>query len=266
MHDISFIHFAKELSFPVRTFLDYYAPRYAKKADRIFTVSEFSKNDIVKTFHVSAEKIDVGYNGCNTAFKPVAEKIKTETKDSFTNGCEYFLVLGMGNPRKNIERIIHAYTKFRQRNSSPVKLLLIGHRKYWSTPVWHAYHSSMFKKDILIIPYLKEEELLRVTGSASSLIYVSLFEGFGIPILEAMNCDVPVLASNTSSMPEVCGDAALLVDPYSEEYISQGMNRIYSDAQLRNSLIEKARNQRAKFSWQHTADALWKSVEKVLAM
>lgn len=266
MHDISFIHFAREHAWSHRLFMNHYAPQYAQKANRIFTVSEFSKHDIAKTFKVNAGKIDVGYNGCNPAFKPVSEKTKTETKNDFTGGHEYFLVLGMGNPRKNIERVIIAFTKFRKQQQTTVKLLMIGHRKYWSTETWKAYHSSEVKKDIVIVPYLSQAGVIRAVASAHALIYASLFEGFGIPILEAMNCNVPVLASNTSSMPEVCGDAALMVDPYSVKSISEEMIRIYSDELLRNNLIEKSKTQRSKFSWNHTAEALWKSVEKVLAM
>ena len=121
-----------------------------------------------------------------------------------------------------------------------------------------------FKEDVIFTGRLSTEDLHHVLGSALAMTYIPYFEGFGIPILEAMNCDTPVIISNITSMPEVAGDAALLVDPYSVDSISNAMIHLFKDGEMRNSLIEKGRKRKLDFSWDKTADALWKSIEKTI--
>ena len=121
-----------------------------------------------------------------------------------------------------------------------------------------------FKQDVLFTGRLSTDNLKNVLGSAMAMTYVPYFEGFGIPILEAMNCDTPVITSNLTSMPEVAKEAALLVDPFSVDSISSAMVLIYQDKNLRNNLIEKGRKRKLDFSWNKTANELWKSIEKTI--
>ena len=145
-----------------------------------------------------------------------------------------------------------------------MKLVIVG-EKYWWTNEMKAEHKKMrFKADVIFTGRLPVEQLSKIMASAFALVYVPYFEGFGIPIVEAMQCEVPVITSNITSMPEVSGDSALLVDPFSVESISNGMLSIYKDENLRNSLIEKGRKRKLDFSWDKTADALWECIEKTL--
>ena len=127
------------------------------------------------------------------------------------------------------------------------------------------YEKMKFKDDVKLVGHLNSNDLSRLMGGALALVYVSRFEGFGIPIVEAMNCQTPVITSNVSSMPEVAGEAALIVDPYSVDEIATAMSKISTAEKLRAELIEKGKMQAQKFSWDKTAGRLWESVEKIFS-
>ncbi|MBK7870099.1 MAG: glycosyltransferase [Saprospiraceae bacterium] len=142
--------------------------------------------------------------------------------------------------------------------------MLIGGRFAWQTrEVQDAYKAAKFKNDIIILGFVPDQVLPKLTGAALALTYVSLFEGFGVPLLEAMHCDVPIITSNVSSMPEVVGDAALLVNPLDIFEICKAMQFIYEDTALRQELIAKGRVQRKKFSWDKAAEIVWENIIKI---
>lgn len=264
MHDINFEHYPKDVPFLEHKYYTHYFPRFAKRADRIATVSEFSKKDISATYHLDTSKIDVVYNGCNTVFKPVSEEHQKRTKQKFSMGCDYFLFIGALHPRKNISRLLEAFDKFKEQSAGNVKLVIVGKKYYWTKAIKRTYINMKFREDVVFTGRLDTEELRDVTASAIALTYVPYFEGFGIPILEAMNCDTPVITSNVTSMPEVAADAALLVDPFSVDAIANAMVYIYKDQDMRNALIQKGRERKLNFSWDKTADLLWKSILKTV--
>lgn len=264
IHDLNFEHYPKDVSFLVRKYYKFFFPRFAKKATRIATVSEFSKKDLIKTYGISSDKIDVVYNGCNISFMPVSEDIKKTTKEKYSGKADYFLFVGSLHPRKNISRLFEAFDKFKNDTSSDIKLVIVGEKYYWTSQIKNTYLNMKHKKEVVFTGRLSSAELKKVIASALALTYVPYFEGFGIPILEAMNSDTPVITSNVTSMPEVAGDAALLVDPFSVDSIAEGMYRIYSDPALRKALIEKGRKRKFDFSWDKTAGLLWKSVLKTV--
>jgi glycosyltransferase involved in cell wall biosynthesis len=262
IHDISFEHYPKDVSWIVRKYYRHFFPKFAKKATRIATVSEFSKKDIVEQYKTNAAKIDVVYNGCNEDYKPINEELKQKTKKTFSKNCDYFLFVGSLHPRKNISRLFEAFDKFKSNATNEVKLVIVGEKYRWTSEIKSTYISMKFKDDVIFTERLSTEDLQNVLGAAIAMTYVPYFEGFGIPILEAMNCDVPVITSNVTSMPEVAGDAALLVDPFSVGSIANAMIYINKDEDIRNLLIAKGRKRKLDFSWDKTADALWKSIEK----
>jgi glycosyltransferase involved in cell wall biosynthesis len=264
IHDINFEHYPKDVSWLVRKYYKYFFPKFARKATRIATVSQFSKQDIVSQYTINPSSIDVVYNGCNNFYQPVDENCKRETKQKFSKSCDYFLFVGSLHPRKNISRLFEAFDKFKSAQSTDVKLLIVGEKYYWTSAIKRTYINMKFKEDVIFTGRLSTEELRDVLGSAIALTYVPYFEGFGIPILEAMNCDTPVITSNVTSMPEVAQDAALLVDPFSVQSIADAMLYIYKDEDMRAVLIEKGKKRKLDFSWDKTADALWKSIEKTL--
>lgn len=264
VHDLAFEHFNGHLDWLTQKYYRYYTPRFTKKAKRIVTVSEFTKNDIVQRYKIAPEKIDVVYNGSNPRFQPLTEPAKEEVRRKYTNGSKYFMYAGAIHPRKNISRLFQAFDEFKKDDSTGIKLVIAG-RKAWETDeTMQVYNRMNHKDEVVFLGHLEQSELVSVTGAAEAMVYISLLEGFGIPIVEAMSCDVPVITSNISSMPEVAGDAGILVDPYSVNAITEAMKKISSDTTLRHSLIEKGRVQRKKFSWEKTGDQLWESMMKGL--
>lgn len=264
IHDLNFEEYPKDLPYITSNYYRYYFPKFSRRATRLATVSEFSKQDITKRYKISPDRIDVVYNGANENYVPVSETVKDETRKTYAQGCSYFLFIGTLHPRKNITRLLRAFDGFKKAKQTDTKLLIVGSKMWWTSEMEEAYATMEFQKDVVFAGRLEPEQLGRVAASALAMMYVSTYEGFGIPILEAMNCDVPVITSNVTSMPEIAGDAALLVNPFSVDSIKEGMLKISSDEKFRMGLIEKGRRQREKFSWQKTADKLWVCVEKTM--
>ena len=264
IHDLNFEHYPQDLPFFNRAFYRYYFQRYARRARRIAAVSNFTKNDIASTYRMEADKIDVVYNGVSPLFSPLPEAEILATRNKFSDGRPYFLHVGALHQRKNIAGLLKAFDGFKQRNDCPVVLLLAGQKRWWTDEMESVYQSMKFREDVIFTGRLSEEDLRRVTASALALAYVSWFEGFGIPIVEAMRSGVPVITSNVTSMPEVAGDAALLCDPFSIESISESMTKIWADPALRKKLVDKGLERQKMFSWENTAHALWKTVEKTI--
>ncbi|MBN2683585.1 MAG: glycosyltransferase family 4 protein [Bacteroidales bacterium] len=264
IHDINFHHYPKDLPKNVAAYYNKYFPKYAAKASRIATVSEYSKNDIAQSFGISKEKIDVIYNGSNSLYSPLTAEEKLVAKKKFSNNSEYFVFVGALNPRKNVDRLLQAYDKYRMLPESNLKLLIVGEKMFKTGSIEETYNKMKHKSEVVFTGRLSPEDLRFVMGSATALTFVPYFEGFGIPIVEAMYSDVPVITSNVTSMPEVGGDAVLLVDPFSVESIYNSLLQISKDEKLRTSLIEKGRMQRQKFSWDKSAERLWQSIEKAI--
>lgn len=260
MHDLSFEHFKDQVGFTTLKYYEYYMPRFARKAVRIATVSEYSKQDIVKQYGIDAGKIDVVYNGAKEVYAPVS----AEVKQRLTRDGDYFIYVGSIHPRKNIVNLLKAFELFKAKMQSPVKLVLAGRKAWDFKEVDATWQGMKHKNDVSFLGHVPPAELGERVGAALAMVYVSLFEGFGIPIVEAMSAGIPVITSNTTSMPEAAGDAALLVDPYKVEDIAYAMERIATDELLRKQLIEKGKVQLQKFSWQKTAEKLWQCCEKAI--
>jgi len=264
IHDIAWKHFPTQVPWTHRKHYEYYMPRFAKKASQIATVSEYSKKDIIQHLEVSADKIDVVYDGANASFVPLSLEERVKVEDKYSNGCPYFLYVGSIHPRKNVLRLLQAFDEFKSKTDSNMKLLLAGRIAWQSGDVAEVLAKMKYRDEVVFLGYTDAIELPKITAAAYALTYVSLFEGFGIPILEAMYCDVPSISSNTSSMPEVAGDAGLLADPYTVDSIAGQMLRLWNEKGLREELIEKGKIQRQKYSWDLTAEKMWVAMEKTL--
>ncbi|HYX05478.1 MAG TPA: glycosyltransferase family 1 protein [Bacteroidales bacterium] len=264
IHDINFAHRPEDLPFFTRLYYRHYFPLFAQKATRIATVSEYSKNDIVNTYRVSPDKIDVVYNGANELYSPLNEEEKTSVRHEYTAGHEFFIFVGTLHPRKNVARLLKAYDMFRSKTDNSIKLLIVGEKMFMTGDIDRTFMEMQYRDDVIFTGRLNPDSLHRVMASALALTFVPLFEGFGIPILEAMYCDTPIISSNITSMPEITGDAGIYADPHSTDSISEAITAVWKDQGLRKNLIEKGRIQRQQFSWDKTADNLWECVEKVL--
>lgn len=264
MHDLNFEHFPKDLPWMVRWYYRSMFPRFAKKARRIVTVSQYSADDIVNQYNVSTEKTDVAYNGANTSFTPSSQEEKQKTLKKLSSGKPYLLFVGALHPRKNVVNILKAFEQYKIQNpEDKLKLVIVGEAMWWDKNMDQAFHKMKYKGDIIFAGRMSPEELRLTYGAAESLLYISYFEGFGIPIVEAFKCHTPVITSNITSMPEIAGDAALQTDPFNIEKISQAIYRIRHEKGLKNELTRKGTERAKYFTWDQTAKAIRETLVKV---
>jgi glycosyltransferase involved in cell wall biosynthesis len=264
IHDINFVHRPQDLPWLKAKYYNYFFPRFARKAARIVTVSRFSKSDIHQTYKIANEKIDVVYNGVNTNYQPIPGTEKLRVKRKYTDGADYFLYIGSLHPRKNIVGLLKAFDAFRTEVKSDMKLVIVGGNMFKTGDIQSTFDKMTFKNEVIFTGRLSNEALHQILGASLALTFVPFFEGFGIPVIEAMSAGVPVICSNTTSLPEVGGDAALFVDPFSTTEIVQAMISVFQDSKLRETMIERGFSQKEKFSWDQTASLLWKSIETCL--
>lgn len=260
IHDINFYHDPQGLPLLTSWYLNKFFPQFARHASRVVTVSQFSKNDIINSYQVNASKIDVVYNGANSKFQPLTASAAEDVRKELSDGLPYFVFVGAFSPRKNVNRLIKAYSIFRDKTNAPVKLVLVGEPMFKTTAIQKAYNQSKYKSDIVFAGRKEVESLWKIVGAATAMIYPPLFEGFGIPILEAMKCDIPLAVSNTTSMPEVAGNAAIYFDPLDPEAIASSMMALWSNPELRLRLVSNARIQRENFSWDTAAEKIYRSM------
>lgn len=265
IHDLNFEAHPEFLPKHIAKYYTYFFPRFAKKAHRIATVSEYTKYDLNQRYGISQDLVDVVYNGANSKFAPLSSSEVESVRNRYSEGKPYFLFVGLIHPRKNLENQLRAFEKFKKETGSDMKFLVVGARHWWSEGLKDIENNSAVISDIHFLGRQPMNQLADLYGGAHALSYVSYFEGFGIPILEAFHAEIPVITSNVSSMPEICGKAGITVSPDSVEEISAAMSKLASDASARDKMIEAGRTQKLKFSWDNTANALWSSIEKALA-
>ncbi len=258
IHDLAVEHFPDHMPWKFRSYLKYFNPKFAKKAVQLITVSEFSKNDIIDKYNIESNKIDIIYNGSHENYKPLQSEEIIEIRNKYAEGNAYFIFPGALHPRKNIVKLLNAFRLFKENDTKELKLLLVGRFAWNTTEIKKAYDEHPFKKDIYLYPYMNVNELSKVIGAAFALTFVSLLEGFGIPILEAMKCNVPCIVANNSSLPEVAGNAAIYVNAASENEIANAMTELSINEKLYKELKEKSALQAQHFSWDESAEKLYK--------
>lgn len=264
IHDLNFEHYPAYLPKNVARYYQNNFRKFAKKSTRIATVSEYSKQDICTQYSINENKIDVVYNGANENFKPISDTEKQIVRDKYSHGVSYFLFVGTLHPRKNLINLFKAFDEFKSQTNSDIKLLVVGKKMWWTNEIKSTYQQLKYQSDVIFTGRVSENDLYKITASAFALTYVPIFEGFGIPLVESMNCGVPIVTSNVTSMPEIVNNAAILVDPFSVQSITEGMVKIYSDENLRNELIQKGLQRAKEFSWEKTAHLLWESALKTI--
>ncbi len=262
IHDLNFMHRPADLPFSTRWYYRYFFPRWAKTARRVATVSEYSKIDLMQTLGLSHEIIDVVHNGANEIFMPLDAETAKGVRNKFTGGKKYLVYVGSLHKRKNIGNTLVAFDRFKSTHVTDCRLVVVGNYLFGKNGIEKTLNALKYKQDVIFTGRLDNEDLALVVGASEALVLVSFFEGFGIPLIEAFNCDVPVITSNVTSLPEVAGDAGLIVNPHSVEEIAEAMKQIVSQPQLRESLVGKARIVRQKFSWEKTAELMWQSIKK----
>lgn len=229
-------------------------PRIARRADCIVADSEFSKREVVEYLKIPPGRIRAIHLGIDTDFASLADGITSLPKEMGGERLDspFILALGAGDPRKNTLGIIRAYGSCLRDFPIEEKLVIVGLRDWRSSAAYDLVGRLGLRKSVQFAGYVSEDALVWLYASARCFLYPTLYEGFGFPVLEAMACRTPVITSNCTSVPEVAGDAAMLVDPTSEKSIADALLRVLQDEPLRRQLIERGRAQARKFGWDDT--------------
>lgn len=260
IHDLNFEHYPEDLPKPAREYLQRYFPLFAKKAKHLLTVSEYSKQDIVDTYGVEPKKITVAHNGGSEKFAPINPAVREQIRKEYTGGKPYFICVGALHPRKNINRLLLAFDNFKTETDSEVQLLIVGAPLFKGSGPYETLDKLTHQSAVHFSGHVDFNQLTLLMGSALALTFVSYFEGFGIPMVEAMRAETPILAGNLTSLPEVGGEAAIYVDPFDIASIKDGLIQIAMDEDLRNKLIESGRERAKNFTWDRSATIIWNTI------
>lgn len=241
-------------------------PPAAKKARRIITLSQNSKRDIVNNLNVPSEKVDVVAMGVHRSFNRIDDAAKLEgIRAKYAVGDRMILFVGNLEPKKNIERIIEAFHVLKRDRGIEHKLVIAGKKGWKYSGIFDAVDKLQLSGDVRFLGYVPREDLPPLYNTADVFVFPSLYEGFGIPPLEAMACGTPVVTSNVSALPEVVGDAAIFVDPGNVGEIAEGIFRVISDGDLRKGLAAKGLKRAKLYSWEKVIDKTRKIYKDTLS-
>ncbi|MBQ9469806.1 MAG: glycosyltransferase family 4 protein [Bacteroidales bacterium] len=262
LHDINFYHNPERLRRSHARFLNRYTPQYVRKSHTVVTVSEFSRADICAAYGLPPEHVAVVHNGVDTHFRPLAPAEAEGVRQQVSGGQPYFVFVGALTPRKNVLGLIAAFELFKRRSGLPHRLVVVGGDLHEGQEVRAARRQSAVAQHIVMIGRQQRSALAPLVGAAQAMVYPSFFEGFGVPLAEAMRCGVPLAVSSTSAMPEVAGQAAIYFDPHQTPQIAEAMARLATQPQLRQELSERALERARLFEWDLSARQLYNIIER----
>lgn len=264
VHDMAYKAYPETVRAKTRKFLELSLAKTCRRADKIITISEFSKSEIMRYLPVKEDKIEVIPLGVDTnLYHSNYDKAEIETaKEKYKINSDYFLYLGTIEPRKNIERLIRAYGSLYEQKKDIPKLVLAGKKGWLYDEIFNTVDELMLHHMVDFLGYVDVQDAPRLIKGATAFVFPSLYEGFGLPPLEAMACGTPVIAACAASLPEVIGEAGLLVDPLDINSIKDAMLRIVLEPDLRIKLREEGILQARKFSWKKTTNR----IEQILDM
>jgi len=267
VHDMVYKAFPETVRGRTMMMLNTGLKKSMKRADIIVTDSEFSKREIVKYFPQHEEKIRVVPCGVDLEkFRPCEEPERIPAvKESLGIEGDYFLYLGTIEPRKNLERLISAYNALvKKLGEKCPKLVLAGGKGWLYDGIFARVERLGLTDKVIFTKYVPSEDMNPLMCGALAFVFPSLYEGFGMPPLEAMACGVPVLASGEASLPEVTGDCAVICDAFSVKSIAQGLYRLYKDEALRKDLSARGLERAKTFTWERSAEILWSVYEELM--
>ncbi len=227
-------------------------PQIVRRSSATITVSDYSMKDILDYTKVDRQKLHVIYPGIDPSFKKIDDRTITDFRNRFGIDNKFILAFGAPDPRKNTITVLNSFLEFCKTNDDRLLVISGVSDAYKNTIVKHI-SSSNFRNRIIILPFVSEQDLVLLYNAADLVLYPSLYEGCGFPVLESMACGTPVIASNVTSIPEVAGDAAILVDPLNINQIANSLTKLSVDQNLQQTLIDKGNLQASKFSWWRTA-------------
>jgi glycosyltransferase involved in cell wall biosynthesis len=262
VHDLGYLHFPEAHPEKERRYLDWSTQYSANRATIVLADAEATKQDLITYYHIPETKIWVVYPGYDQTLRPVAEPDKiASVRQKYNLPEKYLFFLGTLQPRKNIARLVKAYAQWRQSSGNrEIGLVLGGNPGWLYDEAWTAGVEG-----VRLTGYVADEDIAVLYSGALALVFPSLYEGFGFPVIEAMRCDTPVLCSSSTSLGEIGGDAVLQVDPLDVDSIAAGIGRLVDDDALRRNLVEKGRLQSQKFTWQRAAELTLQALEAAAA-
>lgn len=253
IYDLSFYHYPEAFRPWNRWYLSIFTALSARRARRVIAISESTKRDVVKMLGVSPDRVDVAYCGVDEIFRPLPAAEIAHFRGERALPDRFILFLGTLEPRKNVQKLIQAYGQWRAAEPDVPKLVVAGGKGWYYDQIFAEVERLGLTGDVIFPGYVMQQELPWWYNAADLFVYPSRFEGFGLPVLEAMACGTPVVTTNVASLPEVAGDAALLVSPDDETQLVEAMRRALSEVSLRQEMVTKGLAQAADFTWARTA-------------
>jgi len=261
VHDLGYLQFPRAHPFFQRLYLDVSTRWNARAASHVLTISEATKADLTREYGVPEHKVTVAYPGRDESLAPVESTSRLrDVKERYGIEGDYFLYLGTLHPRKNLARLIEAFAPLCDR----ALLVLAGKRGWLTEPLFEKVRRKGLTERVLFPGYIPEEDKAALMSGAVAFVFPSLYEGFGFPALEAQACGCPVITSATSSMPEVAGEGALLVDPNDTAQIREAMERLSDDRSLRDRLVELGFQNIQRFSWTRCAERVLGVIDRLM--
>jgi glycosyltransferase involved in cell wall biosynthesis len=260
-HDLSFLHYPE--FYPIRKRFWHWQQSYKKQAQvasKIVAVSEFTRYDLIDTLCLEPQKIEVIHSGIDPFYRKLAEEdtALVSFKERHNLRDPFLLFVGVLEPRKNIPGLISAFDLLKQELASPLKLVIVGEKGWLYKKIFKRARASKFSGDIIFWGRASKPDLRCLYNLASVFVYPSFFEGFGFPPLEAQACDAPVVASNRSSLPEILGSSAILINPSDIYELAKAIEFLLDDSGLRKRYIELGRENIKRFNWTEAASKLIK--------
>ncbi len=256
VHDLGYLYYPRAHPLLDRLYLDLSTRYNARAASRVIADSQATKDDLVRHYGIEPDKITVVYPGRDETLQPMEDEATIEkVKARYGIRGDYILYVGTLQPRKNLGRLLEAYAIVRkQAKKGETPCLVMAGRKGWLyDQIFQQVERLGLETEVILPGYVPQDDLPALLSGARLFVFPSLYEGFGLPVLEAMACGTPVLCSNVSSLPEVAGDAALLVDPLDVRSIAEAMNHLLQEEGLRTQLVERGFRQARQFSWDRCA-------------
>jgi glycosyltransferase involved in cell wall biosynthesis len=262
--DLSFEHFPEAFNSEDRTRMKSTVLRSAQTASHITTLSEHSRKDLIELYGIEPERVTTTLLAAASIFRPIKDEDELQrVREKYDLPDQFILGVGTVEPRKNLVRLIEAYSILRKRNSNTPALILVGKNGWLTDESLNAAVKFGVEEYVKFTGYVAEEDLPVLYSAAVFFVYPSYFEGFGLPPLEAMQCGTPVITGDLTSLPEVVGDAGIMVDPLDVNAIADAMERLLSDSELRFTLSNKGIERAARFTWSNVAKQTLQIFERV---
>ncbi|MFH1309180.1 MAG: glycosyltransferase family 1 protein [Candidatus Omnitrophota bacterium] len=256
IHDLAYKFLPDCYTLRNRLYLDLLMKRSISMSDKIIVISEHTKKDVLSNFDVKEQKVEVIPLSVDESFSPITERKEEKeaiVKSKYGITRNFILTVSLISPRKNLVNLIRVFAKLKKTKMSDHQLVIVGKKGWLFKEIFKEAVACDYEKDIIFCDFVSNDDLVKLYNAAEVFVYPSLYEGFGLPLLEAMSCGCPVVASNSSSIPAVCADAAILFDPYDFSGFADAIWRVLTDISLKNCLIEKGKTRATFFSWKRTA-------------